>query len=283
MKTLLGSFLLVALSTTSFGDSRYLSALPTRFIVDSFTKKPAPTEDRWLLDIHLKVYNPWLWGQRVPPLPSKKKEGEITKAPFKSGSSHAGIRVDWSPMERQPLQWLDGTFSKFDNGEPKNVRYVWRSTTFNPDYEGYEISASIPFENKYSFEYVKKKLSTKLVLGLVQWDSSFYLDRFENNAVADSYFFKAAPLTLPIVSLKSIDSQGSEISDLYESANIINMLRAADETIDVDSIEEFMEIKRLREKHYKLMKDCGFQTQDDVSIHALNELSKKCRNRPKQL
>lgn len=277
MKSLYFCLFLLSISTTGMGNTRYLSALPTRFVVDSIAKEVAKTDTRWMLDVCLKVYNPSLWGSRVPPIPSKKKEGDISKTLFKDGSSRAGIRVDWSPLEMQPIQWLDGSFVKFDNGEQKKVRYVWRRTTFIPDYEGYEVCASIPFEKKYSFEYIKKKLSTKFVLGLIEWESSFYLDRIVGDVIASSYFFKGSSLTLPIVSLHSIGSQGSKISDLYESANVINMLRLADDTIDVGSIEEFMEIKKLRENHLKMVKDCGFQTQKDFSIDALNSLSRRCK------
>lgn len=277
MKAFICCLLSLSISAASMGNSRYLSALPTRFVVDSIAKEVANTDSRWVLDICLKVYNPSLWGSRVPPIPSKKKEGDITKPLFKEGSSRAGVRVDWSPLAMQPIQWLDGSFVKFDSGEPKKVKYVWRSTTFIPDYEGYEVCAAIPFEKKYSFEYIKEKLASKFVLGLIEWESSFYLDRIEGGVIASSYFFKGSPLTLPIVSLQSTVSQGGDISDLYESANIINMLRLADDTIAVDTIEEFMEIKKLREKHSKMIKDCGFQTQKDFSIEALNNLSKRCK------
>lgn len=277
MKAILYCLLMLFVSTVSIGNPRYLSALPTRFVVDDISKETARREDRWILNLCLKVYNPSLWGSRVPPIPSKKKEGDISKTLFKDGSSRAAIRVDWSPLEMQPIEWLDGSFVKFDSGEQKKVRYVWRSTTFIPDYEGYEVCASIPFENKYSFAYIKDKLSTKFVLGLIGWKTSFYLDRIEGGEIASSYFFKGSSLTMPVISLQASDSQGSDISDLYESANMINMLRLADDTIDVDSIEDFMEIKRLRESQSKMMKDCGFQTQKVFSIDSLNNMSKHCK------
>lgn len=260
-------------------ESWFLDALPTRVKVSSVSEKPHPKGGLWTLEICLKAYNPILVGDYTPTMPTKKAEGHPTKSIFTNSNSKASLSLDWSKMAHAKIQWFDSTFTEFDSGKPKEVEYRWSRTHYLPDNKGYLVCADIPFEVKYKYTYIQKKLSSQFVLGLIHWPADFYLQRHENDKIVDSYFFEKSQQTNAIIGIALHSGIGEAVSDLYESLNIIGMLRIADNTINVDNIDDFMQVKELRDRQNRLLKECGMRTQPVLSTDVLKDVSLNCKER----
>lgn len=256
-RTILAAILVIA-SAPARSNGWFLNGLPSTYEVDSI-EKTEETEAHWKAKICLKAFNRQNPGDQRQTLPTKKSEGEIQPEFFKKPANRAALLVDWQPIAKAKIHWFDSSFTTFDNGGIKDIETKVSSVIFQPDFKGYKVCSWIPFEKKHPYSYVREKLTSKVPIGIVGWQSDFVLEFYKAGKNTGSSRYATREILTPVFG--DVGPLGNDFSndikDIFNQINVINMLLIADDSIEAKTIEEFMKVRDLRSKKKRIQEECG--------------------------
>lgn len=266
-------------SSQGWAKSWLLYDLPSTYELNSIKEIANRKNGEWLAEICFQTYNRLNPGDMVLNIPTKKSDNEIDTDFFFSDIDKATFRVDWAPVAKARLHWFDSSFATYDNGKPRPVETTVTRDTFGMGFKGYEICSRLPFEDKYPLSYLKKKLSHKIPVGLVVWQSDFVIGYFYKNKKMGSQRYRSKDILTPVFgSIPLADRPFTDdVKDVFRQVSIVSMLKVADEAIDADSIEEFMRIKELRRKKKQIQKSCGSLPTESIELTVFTEELRYCK------
>lgn len=243
--------------------------LPSTYELSSIKEIAKSKNGQWQAELCFNTYNRSNPGNMILNIPTKKSDSEINTDFFVSEIDEATFQVDWAPVAKAHIHWFDSSFTAYDSGKPRPVETTITRDTFGLNFKGYKICSRLPFEDKYPLSYLKKKLNQKIPIGLVVWQSDFVIDYFYKKKKMGSQRYRSKDILTPVFGSIPMAYRAftEDVKDIFRQANMVSMLKVADEAIEVDSIEEFMRIKELRHKKRRIQDTCGAIPSDTLELN----------------